>query len=47
MTAMLECLNDWTALLNDGKGVDVIYFNFSMAYNKVSYSNLIERLVKR
>lgn len=46
VTAMLERLNDWTASLNDGKGVDVIYFDFSKAFDRVSHSNLIERLIQ-
>ncbi|KAK6045965.1 hypothetical protein COOONC_16531 [Cooperia oncophora] len=37
---MLETLNDWTRFIDNGDGVDVIYFDFSKAFDKVSHMRL-------
>jgi len=44
VTQMLECLNDWTNNLNDKKGTDIIYLDFSKAFDSVSHSHLIYKL---
>lgn len=38
-TNMLECLNDWTYFLESKKACDVIYLDFSKAFDRVSHSN--------
>lgn len=41
---MLATLNDWTSWLDNGVGVDVIYFDFEKAFDKVPHAKLIEQL---
>ena len=38
------CLERWTQMLDDGKSVDVTYFNYSKAFDKVSHRLLILKL---
>ncbi|KAK6061773.1 hypothetical protein COOONC_00562 [Cooperia oncophora] len=46
---MLETLNDWTRFIDNGDGVDVIYFDFSKAFDQVSHnasnSNIIQNAI--
>lgn len=42
---MLMNLNKWTSALDDGKNVDVIYFDFSKAFDRVPHSKLVQKLV--
>ncbi|VDL74243.1 unnamed protein product [Nippostrongylus brasiliensis] len=41
---MLVALNDWTSFLEAGKDVDVIYFDFEKAFDKVPHDKLLEQL---
>ncbi|VDO78202.1 unnamed protein product [Haemonchus placei] len=40
-TNLLECLNDWTTYLYNKKACDVVYFDFSNAFDKVEHSKLL------
>ncbi|EYB90916.1 hypothetical protein Y032_0212g2233 [Ancylostoma ceylanicum] len=44
VTAMVKVLNDWTKYLDEGKSVDVVYFDFCKAFDKVSHSKLIHKM---
>lgn len=44
MTNLLCCLNDWTNALDAGKPVDVVYLDFSKAFDKVPHRRLIQKL---
>ncbi|EYC29460.1 hypothetical protein Y032_0006g2985 [Ancylostoma ceylanicum] len=35
---MIQSLNDWTSLVDEKKDVDVIYFDFAKAFDRVSHS---------
>ena len=41
---ILLCLEKWTASLDSGKGVDVAYFDYSKAFDKVSHRLLLVKL---
>ena len=43
-TNILLCLEKWTASLDSGKSVDVAYFDYSKAFDKVSHSLLLAKL---
>ena len=42
---LLECLNDWTAAIEQYRCVDVCYIDFSRAFDSVSLPKLIQKLV--
>lgn len=44
VTAMLQALNEWTLSLEGGNPVDVIYLDFSKAFDRVSHARLVHRL---
>ena len=44
VTQMLETLNDWTAELSNNHPVDVIYFDFEKAFDKVNHQLLVSKL---
>ncbi|EYC06910.1 hypothetical protein Y032_0073g764 [Ancylostoma ceylanicum] len=46
VTAMIQVLNDWTSLVDEGKNVDVIYFDFCKAFDKVSHEKLLYKLCR-
>ena len=41
---LLECLNDWTARLEDGLNTDVIYIDIAKAFDSVSVAKLVYKL---
>ena len=43
-TNLLECLNTWTGALDSGLGVDVIYLDYSKAFDSVPHLRLISKL---
>ena len=43
-TNIMMCLEQWTQMLDDGKSVDVAYFDYSKAFDKVSHRLLKEKL---
>ncbi len=44
VTQLIECLNSWHQSLDEGKAVDVIYLDFSKAFDTVSHQKLLEKL---
>lgn len=40
----LQHTNDWSSILEEGKSIDVVYLDFSKAFDKVSHSKLIAKL---
>lgn len=44
ITAMLQCLNDWTSSVDKGNAVDVVYFDFAKAFDRVSHKLLLSRM---
>ncbi|KAK6052277.1 hypothetical protein COOONC_10218 [Cooperia oncophora] len=42
----LEALNDWTAVLDVRNNLDVIYFDFQKAFDKVIHPILLQKLVQ-
>ena len=43
-TNLLECLADWTLALNDKLNMDIIYIDYSRAFDSVVHSKLIHKL---
>jgi hypothetical protein len=43
-TQMLECLNDWTLAMEENKCTDVMYLDFSKAFDRVSHAKLLYKL---
>ena len=41
---MLETLEDWTSAVDQGYGVDVVYLNYSKAFDSVPHRRLISKL---
>lgn len=44
LTCLLKCVNDWTLSVDSGKPVDIIYLDFSKAFDRVPYRRLIYKL---
>jgi hypothetical protein len=44
LTNLLETLEAWTRLLDDGFGIDVIYLDYRKAFDTVPHGRLIEKL---
>jgi len=45
LTNLLVARNTWTAWLDAGKAVDVVYFDFSRAFDRVDHGLLVEKLI--
>lgn len=45
-TNLLESFNDWTSLIDEKKCCDVVFFDFSKAFDRVSHSKLMFKLIK-
>ena len=43
-TNIMLCLEEWTKMVDEGKGVDVAYFDYSKAFDKVSHRLLKTKL---
>ena len=43
-TNLLECLDDWTDSFEKGLVTDILYFDFSKAFDSVVHSKLIHKL---
>ena len=43
-TQLLDCVNDWTLSIRNRHSVDVIYFDFTKAFDSVSHPKLIHKL---
>lgn len=43
-TTMLQCLNDWTFAIDRRKQIDIVYFDFAKAFDRVSHTKLIYKL---
>ena len=44
MTDLLECTHDWAVSVHGGHAVDVIYIDFSRAFDSVVHTKLIHKL---
>ncbi|VEN44679.1 unnamed protein product [Callosobruchus maculatus] len=44
ITNLLNCVNDWTKLSDDGIPTDVVYIDFSRAFDKVPHEKLLFKL---
>lgn len=45
-TQLLECLNDWTELLDTGCFVDILYIDIAKAFDSVSHVKLLSKIRK-
>ena len=43
-TNLLESLEEWTALLDEGKGLDIIYLDYQKAFDSVPHMRLAVKL---
>ena len=41
---LLECLEDWTKILDEGKGLDIIYLDYQKAFDTVPHERLTTKL---
>lgn len=44
VTNLLECTNDWLLSLNSSKSTDVVYIDFSKAFDSIVFSKLLHKL---
>ena len=44
ITQLLECLDDWTEMLDSGESIDVIYMDYAKAFDKVAHMRLMKKL---
>ena len=43
-TQLLECIEDWTTILDENNELDVIYLDFKAAFNKVPHKRLLKKV---
>ena len=43
-TNLLVCLEQWTKSIDDGDSIDVAYFDYAKAFDKVSHKLLMHKL---
>ena len=43
-TQLLQCLDVWTTMLNDGSCLDAIYLDFSKAFDSVPHRRLLQKM---
>lgn len=43
---LIECMNDWTKILDQSQSVDIIYLDFAKAFDTVSHPKLMFKLRK-
>ena len=41
---LLSCLKTWTSAINDNKFIDIIYFDFKKAFDKVSHRKILVKM---
>ena len=44
MTQLLVCLEEWTQMIENGESFDVIYTDFSKAFDSVAHERLMVKL---
>lgn len=44
VTAMIQALNHWTKCIDEGKSVDVVYLDFSKAFDRVQHKLLLHKM---
>ena len=44
MTNLLEAFEDWTRMVDEGMGVDIIYLDFQKAFDTVPHMRLLKKL---
>jgi len=44
ITQLLECLDEWTEILDLGGSIDVIYMDYAKAFDKVAHVRLLKKL---
>ena len=44
VTQLLECFHDWITNLDEKLGTDIIYLDFTKAFDRISHSHLIYKL---
>ena len=46
ITQLLLCMEEWTSMIEKGEAFEVIYTDFSKAFDSVAYERLFQKLVK-
>ena len=45
-TNLIDCLNDWTKLIDARKPVDILYLDLAKAFDSVSHEKMLHKLIK-
>ena len=45
-TNLIDCLNDWTKLIDARKPVDILYLDLAKAFDSVSHEKMLHKLTK-